>query len=91
MEKRRERDVRREKHEGDRYSAVGCGGIGVEDTVAPGYTSRSPSHLTCSFAEGEEKTEIDMKRSVDDLAFSRESTEPEFTVRDRARGKEKRR
>ena len=35
-----------------RYNAVGCGGIGVEDTVAPGYTSRSPSHLTCSFSGG---------------------------------------
>ena len=32
-----------------------------------------------------------MERSVDDLAFSRERTEPEFTVRDRARGKERRR
>ena len=32
-----------------------------------------------------------MERSVDDLAFSRESTEPGITVRDGARGKEKRR
>jgi len=77
--------VRREKHEGDRYSAGYRGG----DTVAPGYTSRSPSHLTCGFCGG--GGEINMKRRVCDLAFSRESTEPGITVRDRARGRERRR
>jgi hypothetical protein len=48
----REKDMVREKYEGDRCNAVGCGGIRVEDTIGQGRTSKSPSPLmvrTCSF------------------------------------------
>ena len=66
-------DMVREKYEGDRCNAVGCGGIRVEDTIGQGRTSRSPSPLmvkTCSFC-GDHAGERREERSGENgLVFS---------------------